>query len=346
VHIVINRAARRLAEGGGLRDVIVRAAGSEAAVHETRHLSELGRVAARIAARGADVVVLAGGDGSYMAGVTALERAFGDAMPAPGLTPEPPLRSGMPAIALAPGGTVCTVAKNWGMRGAAHAYAERIVRAAIEGTGEVARRPTLRVRDDAGGDRIGFIFGAGLVASFFDVYYREKDPGTATAASIIARVFAGSFVGGALAKRVLDPTPCTLHVDGVEQEARAWSLVVAGVVRDVGLHMHVTYRAGEERDRFHIVASGLAPRALGPQLPRVVAGRPLRGSPHVDTLARDVVVRFEAMDSGTSPSGPSGREPHAQSAASRLGCYVLDGDAVRAREVRVAAGPVIGVLHV
>ena len=50
-------------------------------MHETRSLAELDVITRAIAARGADCVVLAGGDGSYMAGVTALYRASGDAMP-------------------------------------------------------------------------------------------------------------------------------------------------------------------------------------------------------------------------------------------------------------------------
>ncbi len=308
--VVLNRKASRLAMPEGLRRVIVRAAErGHARVHETESLDDLDRVARDIAARGTDGVVLAGGDGSYMAGLSSLVRAHGD--------------RALPPVAFAPGGTVCTVARNLGMTGRARVYGERIVRAVCEGTTHVEPCATLRVRDDAGGERIGFIFGAGLVSRFFDAYYAGPRQGLITAAGIVARLFAGSLAGSPFARSVLEPTRCSLQIDGEPHAAQQWSLVLASVVRDVGLHLLVSYRAGEELDRFHVVASGLPPRALGEQLPRVLAGRPLTGEPRVDALARSLSVAFEDESGG----------------------YVLDGDVFRARTVNLNAGPVLSLMR-
>ena len=310
IDVVVNREARRLASSGGLRRLIAETAAAEGArVHETITLADLEEVALGIAARGTAGVVLAGGDGSYMAGLSALARAYG-ARP-------------LPPIALAPGGTVCTVARNHGMTGSARAYSRRIVRAVCNGTAHTEARPTLRVVDDEGGDRVGFIFGAGLVVRFFEAYYAAPRQGLAAAARIVARVFAGSVAGSAYARRLLGPTRCTLRVDGEPNAGREWSLVLASVVRDVGLHMLVPYRAGEELERFHVVASSLAPRALGAQLPRALAGRPLTGAPRVDALARTLDVDFEGEPGG----------------------YVLDGDLFRARVAKVEPGPVLSLLR-
>jgi diacylglycerol kinase (ATP) len=307
VDVIVNRCAHHLVGDRGTRGSLVRAARGRATLHETRSLDDLAEVARRLAARGTDAVILAGGDGSYMAGTTALVRAFGGALP---------------RIGFAPGGTVSTVARNWGFRGREAAYAARIVQAAADGTAKVTRRPTLRVRDDAGGDRVGFIFGAGLVASFFDAYYSGGRLGYGVAAAIVARVFGGSFVGGALASKVLARVPATLVVDGAPAAARAFSLVAASVVRDLGLHMWVLYRAAERQDRFHLVASPLPAGALGPQLPRVLVGRRLRGEGHIDALAAEAELSFDG--------GP--------------GSYVLDGDVFSASRVRVSAGPVVDYL--
>jgi diacylglycerol kinase (ATP) len=318
--LILNRHARHLAGDGPIRRALIAAARDVGAdVHETGKLSELEAAARTIASRGSERIVLAGGDGSYMAGVTALVRAFGD-------RPLPP-------IALAPGGTVGTVARNWGgARGGWGAKgAARIIHAAARGEGAVVRRPTLRVRDDRGTDLVGFMFGAGLVAGFFDEYYAAPAQGYAAAARIVGQVFVQSFVGGPLARRVLEPVAARLTVDAREAQPRSFSLVLASVIRDVGLHMLVTPRAGETPGAFHVVASALGPRELGPQMPRVLAGVRLQGRGHVDVpAARELTLRFE----GAAPESDAGAER----------AYVLDGDVLRAREVQVSPGPAIDVV--
>ncbi len=325
IDLVLNRRARNLGDDSPIRRALLEAARDVGVcVHETSTIDELSEAARVIAGRGesscgprrgeaASVpsrVVLAGGDGSYMAGVTALVRAFGD--------------SAIPPLAFAPGGTVGTTARNWSRTKKWDAReADSIVRAAATNTSDGVPRPTLRVTDDRGGDRVGFIFGAGLVANFFDEYYAAPRQGYAGAARIVARIFAQSFVGGDLARRVLEPVGAALTIDGDEATARAWSLVLASVVRDVGLHMRVTPHAGEALDAFHAVASPLGPRGLGPQMPLVLAGKKLLGRGHVDApRARDLTLRF--TDSARA-------------------AYVLDGDVIHASEVRVRVGPVIRV---
>ncbi len=302
VDLIVNRRARDLGPRSELREVLVRAASEGGArAHETHSLNELEVVAQELAARGTDAVVLAGGDGSHMGGLSALRRAF---------------RGALPPVALAPGGTVGTIARNLGMRGGSTRWAERVVRAACGRAPRLETHPTLRVTDDAGGDRVGFIFGAGLVARFFDEYYGAGSQGLLRAAGIAARVFGGSLVGSAFAQRVLAPAACTLEVDGARQPGRAWSLVLASVLPDVGLHVRATYRARERPDAFHAVASGLAPRGLAFEFPRVLTGRPMHGEAGVDAVATSLRVVF---DEATS--------------------YVLDGDLVDACVVRVETGP-------
>jgi diacylglycerol kinase family enzyme len=298
VALVINRQAEHL-RSGPLLDVYARAArGMD--VYETRSLRELDCAAREIRRRGCDIVVLAGGDGSYSAGVTALLRAC---------------EGSPPPLAFAPGGTVSTVARNWGMRWPRARYATRLLDRVRSGAIEITERPTLSVDE-----RTGFIFGAGLVANFFHEYYARAHRGYSGAARIVLPVFVGSFVGGALARRVLEPVACTLSIDGRTEPARGYSLICAAVVRDLGLHMMVTYRAGESFDRFHAVASPLGARALGPQMPRVLLGKRLRGEGHVDDLARSLTVTFDGE-----------------------GAYVLDGDLIPARRVSISAGPRIRV---
>jgi diacylglycerol kinase family enzyme len=311
-HVILNRLAHHLHHGATLARAIVEESAKGATLHETESIDDLARVAQAIAADRADAVVLAGGDGSYMAGVTALHHAYARA------------GARLPPVAFAAGGTVSTVARNWGLRGPLVPYTRRLLRAVIDGHAVETTRPSLRVRDASGGDRIGFIFGTGLVANFFDAYYGASRQGYAAAAAIVARIFAGAFVGGRLARRVLTPLACTITVDGVDAPAPAYGLVVASVVKDLGLHMHVLYRAAEDLDRVHLVASPLGAARLGAQLPLVLAGRRLVGRDHVDALVRRFRVSFDV--------------------GAARDAYVLDGEILAAPWVEVEAGPPLRVL--
>lgn len=310
VIVVLNRNARHLQHRGRLLDVF-REPRAGVRVVETSSLDELDRVAADIAKDVPDAIVLAGGDGAYTAGLTALSRSLGEEA------------LSELAIALAPGGTASTVPKNWSSRRGDATLRARSVMRALEGM-STTRRPTLRVRDgDASSPRIGFIFGAGLVARFFEVYEREGANGERGAAKIVARIFAGSFVGGRTAKHVLTPQPCTIEVDGARSSFDRASLIAASVIGDLGLHMRLLHRAAESTERFHFVATPAPPRTLAPQMFRVLSGIPLR-DPKIDSLAARVSLRF--------PDG--------------TGAYVLDGELLRSDFVEVEPGPVLRFLDV
>src|SRR5262245_59763290 len=103
IDVIVNATARLHASRPRHLDRVRRRCEGVAAVHTTPSLAELDAAARAIAARGSDLVLLSGGDGSFMAGVTALGRAFGE--------------DRIPRLGLVPGGTVATVARNWGMGG-------------------------------------------------------------------------------------------------------------------------------------------------------------------------------------------------------------------------------------
>jgi len=274
--------------------------------------------------------VLCGGDGSYSAGATALRRAYGE--------------TALPVIALAPGGTVGTVARSLGVAastrgGGTLSGVARVLHAACSEARPILEKPTLHVRADDEAPRVSFIFGTGLVASFFELYdpraaaslrrgETSQGPsggvGLLGAATIVSRIFVESFYGGAYARRVLDPLPCDVSIDGERLPWSASSLVVASVISDLGLGMRVTHRGGEDVSRPHVVVSGLPPRKLGPRMTRVLRGVPIGdpGEPCFDGLASTLRVRF--------PEGP--------------GPFVVDGDLGRAAGIEVSAGPILRIL--
>lgn len=278
--------------------------GPDAAVFATGNLAELEEAAREIARLDPERVALCGGDGTFMAGLGALGRAYAGRP--------------LPALVLAPAGTAATVPRAFGQRAG---LLECVRRAGAPAPLEFRVRATLSVNGSGVSAQTGFIFGTGLVARFFDRYYAAGAGGYATAARLVARIFAGSIVADDYSRGVLDPLPCRLSVDGKPLAPSAWSLIVSSTIRDLGLHMLVTHRGGEDPERPHLVASPLTTRALGPQAPRVLLGRPLVGPDNFDALVGSFDIEF--------PDGP--------------GPYVLDGDIFYADRVHVEAGPRIRV---
>ena len=300
IDLVVNRTARGHARDASLLDRMADVARGRCVVHDTTSLDELADAADAIAAANSRLVILSGGDGTLMAGVSALAPRFGEHLP---------------AIAPLTAGTAGTVARNWGVAGDPVTQLASL----LDGPRRLADRPSLRVRNQSDGvtrERVGFIFGTGLVANFFRVYEARGAPGYTGAARLVSRIFLESFVGGPMARRVLDPLPCRLEVDGRSLEPEAWSLVCAAVVPNLGIGMRLTYRAAEDFERPHLVASALPPRLLGPRAPRVLAGRPLGGRDAVDELVGTLRVAFPT-----------------------IGPFVLDGELLQAATVEVAAGP-------
>jgi diacylglycerol kinase (ATP) len=304
IDLVLNRRARAFERRPELLARMADVARGRCALHATASPDELAAVACELAARGTDLVLLAGGDGSLMAGTTALVRAFG---------------ADLPPISPVPAGTAGTIARNWGIAGDPVECLARV----LERPRRLVPRPSLRVREEGVAgvvERTGFIVGTGLVARFFGVYYERGAPGYQGSAKLVARIFLESFVGGPLAARVLDPLPCELHVDGERLDPEAWSLVCCATIKNLGIHMLLTYRGGDDPSRPHLVATPMTPRQLGPRAPWVLAGKSFGGPGHVDRLVGSFSIRF-------AESGP----------------YVLDGELLSAHEVTVSAGPLLTI---
>ena len=253
--VVVNANAAAFAADPRQIAAVQRAAAGARRVVVTHDLGELERAAAEMKTAGVDRVVLCGGDGTFMAGLSALV--------ASGVDP-------LPEICLAPGGTVATVARNLGQKQGLLAA----VRRAADPSGDVTlvTHPTLRVSEVGGRTRIGFIFGTGLVARFFQRYYATGAGGYAGAAKIVARVFVGSFVSDSYSRSVLDPLPCTLEL-AINNEVDRFSLAIDVVdrvprLRVAGAHAKERFRNQQIACRRHAHEHGIdAPEASAWQWP-------------------------------------------------------------------------------
>ena len=327
VAVIVNANARRFVEKPSRIDDVRAKSHGRAEVIVTRSRGELGRAIDRLRDERVEVVVLCGGDGSHAAGASEIHRSY--------------MHSAPPILAFAPGGTVGTVGRSLGVarRGPFLRAFERVLDDACAHSPKTIETPSLFVRADDRPPEVHFIFGTGLVASFFRLYDRkgadEDAPSVAVgklgAAAIVARIFVESFYGGAYARRVLEPMPMEVDVvreRGAAPERLPWhasSLVLTSVVRNLGLHMLVPYRACEDPERPHVVVSGLPTRVLGPRMTRVLRGVSIGdpSDPHFDGLCHELAIEFPGEERGP---------------------FVVDGDLRLARRVSVRAGPKLRIL--
>lgn len=280
--------------------------GADGEVVTTRTQEELRATVARFAEAGCDPIGICGGDGTNLSTLTELVALRGH------LGPER-----LPRIAILRGGTVNTVARNLGIRGRPEELLSRLVARLRAG------RPLVEVGQDllAVNHMHGFLFAAAMGARFLEAYYEAPTQGAAAATVLAVRTAASSLVQGAYARSLFTPVALRLTIDGELQPIERARLLVASTIPDVGIGMRVAWQAGRKPGRFHLVASGLSTTSMALQLPRVLGGRPLGGTPHIDRLAERAVLRF------TEP------QP-----------FTLDGDLFRAEEVTLRIGPRVRIV--
>lgn len=221
--VLVNARAHRARKDPALAERLRRIAGDRGRVIVTHAPGEVTDALASAGSLESTIVAICGGDGAGMFGLSALRKLAGE--------------QAMPPVALLPAGTVNTVARSMGIRGGPEQVLGGIVRR-LDAEERLQSRLHLSL---VANERVGFIFGAGLVSSFFTLYNENAAAGRLWAAAQIGRIFAGSFLGSPFAKRIMSPVPARLTVDGKPSALTQVTLLLASTLVDVGLGLKVTY---------------------------------------------------------------------------------------------------------
>lgn len=276
---------------------------------------------------GCDVLAVCGGDGSLAALIAAAA----------------PIFPSLPPMVILPGGTMNTVARNLGLRGSITDLWQRSLRD-LQAALDVSRLPLVRqdvlratmaderpLRDSEPDQaaspilrcRYGFIFGAAMGARYLAAYDSHPQRGPAWATWLALRTVGSSLIpgGGSFARWLFSLTPTDLCIDDEPMADRAFRIVLCATVPDVGLGFRVPWQAGRVPGRFHVVASGIPITANALQLPRMLRGQPLSGTPHVDRLAQTARLQFDRPQQLT-----------------------LDGEVFAASRVDLSIGPALRIL--
>ncbi|HEX6240979.1 MAG TPA: diacylglycerol kinase family protein [Polyangiales bacterium] len=305
--VIVNANAGALRRNPGLAGQLERVAGARAALFFTRNEAELHRAARQIAEQRLGRVALIGGDGTASHTLTALWRAYGDRP--------------LPAIALLRGGTMNTVARSLGVspRGPATLLRRALSAWSQERPYYVARN-ALQV-----GDRLGFLFGTGLMYGWLAEYYARGDghPTPWTAAHVFGSCLLSALVAGPTYRRIRGRDDLAVRFDGGEWESRDYITVGAGTVAHAGLGFRPFYLSEGNSPCFHLLAIKGDAASLARDLPSIWRGRGMSAETAYEAPARWAELRTAHPSFG----------------------YFVDGDLlVAGSALRLQLGPLFRVL--
>lgn len=224
----------------------------------------------------AEIIAVNGGDGTVQAVLTALLRAR---------------LAALPLLAVLPGGTTNTTARNVGYtRQPLHAL-QRLIEEAARGTiaGVVERWPVVRVDGD-GDPRFAMMFGAGAVyhgVAFFHRQVLSRGVGGQLGAGVAIATALGHVISGRIGQ-LFPPLHADIAIDGTPVTGGPYFGILTSTITRQVLNLRPYWGVGPGRLRFSSL--GYAPRGLARAILPAVRGRP---SPH---LRPDLGYRSENAD--------------------------------------------------
>ncbi len=289
-------------------DELASAIGGRGFVARVENPAELRAFATRARREAVRVVAICGGDGTIGRVATALAVELGELE--------------LPALAPLGGGTMNTIVRSLGMRGARARRPAATLARILSGEVERTLQGTMQVRGgairDAADIRIGFMLGAGVPARFLRLYEQGPRLGAWRAARVLSQLVASALTGGRSARELFVNVEGSVWLDGRDLGLKRMSIVYAAVIDDIGLGFRPTPRAREDLRRFQILAADAREMDLALALPRIRSGRGLGGPPWVDACGSWLRVAF---------ADPT--------------VYMVDGDVEEpVRELEVSSGPV------
>ena len=256
IAVIANPNSRKNRKNPGLIPALEAQLGDRGELIATPSLEALDEAAHALRQRAPQVVGLCGGDGTIHAGLTALHRAYGEAP--------------LPIIALLCGGTMNTVATGLGLKGAPKAVLAKLLEQEAQGSLPTLEVGTLKVED-----RLGFLFGTGLMARFLEVYYDGGDASPWKAVKVLSSVVGSAAVGGPLIKRLTSNAEVQVIADGEPWgPAQPYDMIGAGTSPSLAFFFRPFYRALDLTQTFQVWGVGCGPWELSKKLGRIARALP------------------------------------------------------------------------
>jgi diacylglycerol kinase (ATP) len=278
--------------------------GAQADFFEPEDMLALRRDARTVLERGYRYLAINGGDGTNHQVLT----AFGE------VSDERPL----PRICLLRGGTMNNVTDSLGIRGTPMSILGALCEAVAAGSEQkVTRRAMLRVTDGEV-ERLGFIFGTGLMANFLKAYYAQGSTSPWTAAWRAAKVCASVAVPGSLFEQISEKEKHTIHADGDLWLDKDLFCLMCATTEEVGLGLSPFTSAGRHPDRFCALAIEGPLLSIVTALPAIWRAAPMTMRGFEERLAQRLALQLP-----------------------RKFDYSIDGDLYVAERLTLSLGPVL-----
>jgi diacylglycerol kinase family enzyme len=306
--LIVNANAGATRRHPELPDRLRAVAGSRAELFVTSSSEELAEVARAIAARDTQCVGVVGGDGTASTTLTALWRAYG--------------AHKLPRVALLRGGTMNTVATSLGVsRRSTLDLLRRALRSWERSEGaRYLRRPAMII-----GERLGFLFGTGVMYGWLAEYYEQGNgqPTPATAARVFGKSVLSALVQGPTFERIMCKHDLEVRFEGGSWESRDYITVGAGTVAQAGLGFQPFHRAPATERAFHLLAIKGRPAQIAADLPSIWLGHGMNRRTAYETTTSWAELRTRQTGFG----------------------YFVDGDLLTAgSSLRLELGPLFSVL--
>lgn len=206
-----------------------------------------------------DIIAVSGGDGTLHQVLSAVINHYQD---------QP-----LPRFGFLRSGTMNTVSNSINIKGQPSAILTDIVNAYQAGKSLTTFDQQVMKVSDSQGHKYGFLTGAGVVASFLQVYYSAPKPGPVHAAAMVFRMIVSATFGTGYNRRIFYPIQCHMTVDGRELPAEEILFILGCTVKELGLGFKPTFRAYDKPGYYHLLAGSMSPANLVPKVPALWMGR-------------------------------------------------------------------------
>jgi diacylglycerol kinase family enzyme len=278
--------------------------GDQADFFEPEDMSALRRDARTVFESGYRYLAINGGDGTNHQVLT----AFGEVSEGRAL----------PRVSLLRGGTMNNVTDSFGIRGTPMRILGQLCAAVASGAEpKITRRAMLRVSDGEV-ERLGFIFGTGLMANFLKAYYAEGETSPWTAAWMAAKVCSSVAVQGPLFEKLSDKERHIIHADGDLWLDKELFCLMCATTEQVGLGLSPFTSAGRHPDRFCALALEGPMLSIVTALPAIWRAAPMTMRGFEERLLQWLEVQLP-----------------------RKFDYTIDGDLYVAERLSLTMGPVL-----